>query len=319
MAQPDLHFGVCLPFGPENTASQARWVEELGYEYLAAGEHFMRGIPPSPSDASLPVLGVAAGATERIRILSATLLAPFYHPTVLAKLTTTLDIASGGRLTLGVGVGGEFPVEFEAAGLNVKKRGRRTNECLEVLRRLWTESNVSYQGQHFQLEHVTINPPPMQNPHPPVWVAGRSDAAMLRAAKYGDGWMPYFYSHTQYRDSVEKIVRFADKSGRRLGEDFQWAYFPYISVYPTVDKAAEIAAKTLGEQYLYGGNFLDIVRRYCILGPAEHCVSRLQEYVDNGAKYIIFSPTCPAEDRSRQIEIIIKEIVPGLRQRGDLV
>ena len=129
--------------------------------------------------------------------------------------------------------------------------------------------------------------------------------------------MPYFYSPKQYLDSVEKITRFTDKSGHKLGEEFQWAYFPYISVYPTVDQAAEIAAKILGEQYLYGGNFLDIVRRYCILGSTEHCVRRLQEYVDNGVKYIIFSPTCPREDRSRQIEIIIKEIVPSLKAKAD--
>ena len=187
LAQPDLHVGVTMPFGSEDTVFQAKWIEELGYEYVAVGEHFMRGSPPGTSDAALPVLGVAAGATEEIRLLSSILLAPFYHPTILAKLTTTLDIASGGRLTLGVGVGGEFPIEFEAAGLNVKHRGRRTNECLEVLRRLWTENDVSYDGRHFHLDNVTLNPQPSQRPHPPIWVAGRRDAAMMRAARYGDG------------------------------------------------------------------------------------------------------------------------------------
>ena len=156
----DLHFGSGLPFGEAETASSARWLEELGYEYLSVGEHFMRGNPPGASSAGLPVLAVAAGATERIRLLSAILLVPFYHPVMLAKLTSTLDIASNGRLTLGVGVGGEFPVEFEAAGLDVKQRGRRTDECLDALRRLWTEEHVSVEGRHFQFSDVTINPPP---------------------------------------------------------------------------------------------------------------------------------------------------------------
>ena len=98
-------------------ARQARWVEELGFEFLAAGEHYMRGDPPGPTHASLPLLGVAAGATDKLKLLSSVLLVPFYHPLVLAKLTATLDLASGGRLLLGVGVGGEFPVEFQAAGL----------------------------------------------------------------------------------------------------------------------------------------------------------------------------------------------------------
>ena len=181
----------------------------MGYEYFSVGEHYMRGNPPGPSHASLPLLGVAAGATEKIRILSSILLVPFYHPVVLAGMTATLDIASSGRLTLGVGVGGEYPVEFEAAGLEVKQRGRRTNECLEVLLRLWQGERVNYEGRHFQLNGASINPVPAQNPHPPIWVSGRREAAMLRAVRFGDGWMPYFYSPERYQISVAKINELA--------------------------------------------------------------------------------------------------------------
>ena len=212
MENRKLYFGAGMVAGAEETARQARWIEELGFDYVAAGEHYMRGSPPGPTHAALPLLSVAAGATKRIRVLSAILLTPFYHPTVLAKLTTTLDIASGGRLTLGVGVGGEYPVEFEAAGLKVSQRGRRTNECLEVLRRLWTEEQVTYDGRHFRLKDVTIVPRPTQLPHPPVWVSGRRDPAMLRAARYGDGWMPYFYDPERYRDSVAKNLQIRRRS-----------------------------------------------------------------------------------------------------------
>jgi alkanesulfonate monooxygenase SsuD/methylene tetrahydromethanopterin reductase-like flavin-dependent oxidoreductase (luciferase family) len=258
---------------------------------------------------------VAAGATDNIRVLSSILLAPFYHPTVLAKLTNTLDIASGGRLTLGVGVGGEFPVEFEAAGLNVKQRGRMTNECLEVLRRLWTEENVSYQGRHFQLNDVTVIPHPAQKPHPPIWVSGRREPAMLRAAKFGDGWMPYFYDPDRYRSSVATITGFATEQNRDL-TDFQWAYFPYVSIYDTVKQAAEVAAEALGGRYLYGGGFRDIVEKYCLLGPVESCITRIQEYIDAGARHIVFSVACPREDRTRHLETIAKEIIPHFRERG---
>jgi probable F420-dependent oxidoreductase len=301
-----------MPLGAAETARQARWMEELGYEYISAGEHFMRGDPPGPTQAALPLLAVAAGATERIRLLSSVLLAPFYHPTVLAKLSATLDIASGGRLTLGVGVGGEFPVEFQAAGLDVKQRGRRTNECLEVLRRLWTEDHVSFEGRHFRLKDVTLNPRPTQWPHPPIWVAGRRDGAMLRAARYGDGWLPYFYSPDRYRDSVAKITRLAAEEGRDLSH-FQWGFFPYISIYPTEEKAASAAAEALGARYLYGGDFVNIVRGYCLLGSVEQCIARLQEYIDAGARYIIFSVSCPREDRARHIETIAREIIPHFR------
>ena len=312
---PELHFGASVVLGAAEIAAEARWLEELGYEYIAAGEHFMRGNPPGPTHAALPLLAVAAGATEHIRLLSSILLAPFYHPLALAKLTATLDIASGGRLTLGVGVGGEFPVEFEAAGLEVRQRGRRTNECLDILRRLWTEQGVSYAGRHFQLNDVSINPPPTQQPHPPVWVAGRRDGAMRRAMRYGDGWLPYFYNPERYRDSVDKIRQFAQAEERDLA-DFQWGFFPYIAIYPTEQEAAEAAATALGGRYLYGGEFLNIVRNYCLLGTPEQCIQRLQEYIDAGARHIIFSVACPGEDRVRHIETIAAEIIPHFRERS---
>ena len=309
---PELHFGASVVLEAAEISAEARWMEDLGYEYLSAGEHFMRGNPPGPTHAALPLLAVAAGATENIRLLSSILLTPFYHPLTLAKTTATLDIASAGRLTLGVGVGGEFPVEFEAAGLDVRQRGRRTNECLAVLRRLWTEEKVSYSGRHFQLNDVTLNPQPTQQPHPPIWVAGRREAAMRRAVRFGDGWLPYFYDPARYRTSVDQITQLAQAEKRDLSA-FQWAFFPYIAIYPTEQEAAEAAATALGGRYLYGGDFLNVVRNYCLLGTPEQCVQRLKEYIDAGARHIIFSVACPREDRVRHIETIAAEIIPHFR------
>lgn len=314
MANLDLHFGAGLALGVGETVRQARWMEDLGYEYFSAGEHFMRGDPPGPTHAALPVLAVAAGATDQMRVLSSIILTPFYHPLFLARTAATLDAASGGRLTLGVGVGGEFPVEFEAAGLRVNQRGRRTDECLEVMRKLWTGEKVTFSGRHFQLTDAMINPAPVQKPNPPVWVSGRRDAAMARAAKFGDGWMPYFYDAPRYRDSVGKIKGFAAEAGRDIS-GFQWAHFPYIAIYPTEQQAAEVAAEQLGGRYLYGGEFLDIVRKYCLLGTVENCIEQLQEYIDAGARHIIFSISCPWEDRERHLETIAKELIPHFRNK----
>jgi len=309
MADPDLHFGAGLVMEAEKVAHQARWMEELGYEYFAAGEHFMRGDPPGPTHASLPILGVAAGATDKLKLVSSILLVPFYQPLVLARMTASLDSASGGRLIVGVGVGGEYPAEFEAAGLKVNQRGRRTDECLDILRQLWTGEPVTYEGRHFKVQKAAINPPPTQKPGPPVWVSGRRDAAMVRAAKFGDGWMPYFYNPNRYKDSVSKIHKAASDLGRDLG-DFSWAYFPYISIYPTEQEAAEIAARQLGGQYLYSGEFINIVRDYCLLGPVSACIERMKEYIDAGVRTFIFSIVCNEKDRARHIESIAKDIIP---------
>ena len=309
MASDDLHFGANLALGAAQTAYQAKWMEDLGYEYISSGEHFMRGNPPGPSHAALPLLAVAAGATEKIRVVSSIILTPFYHPLTLARFSATLDIASSGRLTLGVGIGGEFPNEFEAAGLRVSQRGRRTDECLEALRLLWSGERVDFQGRHFQFDAAAINPIPTQKPHPPIWVTGRRDAAMARAARFGEGWMPYFYDPERYRNSVSRIRELAQEQERDL-TDFQWAYFPYISIYPTVEEAANVAAHELGGRYLYGADFINIVHRYCLLGPVENCAERLKEYIEAGARHIVFSISCPREDRARHVETIAKELIP---------
>lgn len=312
MKVSELKFGAALVLEASETVRQARLMEELGYDYFSVGKHFMRGSPPAATNAALPILGAASGATESIRLLSSIMLVPFYHPLYLARSTATLDAVSNGRLTLGVGIGGEYPVEFEASGLKVTQRGRRTDECLEVLRRLWSGKPVTYSGHHFNLTDAMINPGPAQKPGPPIWVSGRRDAAMRRAARLGDGWLPYFFDPGQYRDSVSKINSFAADEGRDIG-DFQWGFFPYICIYPTEAEAAEVAARELGSAYVYGGEFINIVRRYCILGPPERCIERIQEYVDAGARHIVFSVTCPKEDRVRHLETIAKRIIPHFR------
>ncbi len=312
MDGPEIHFGAVLGLGVEDTAAEARWLEELGYEHLGSGEHFMRGNPPGPSSAVLPVLAVAAGATTSIRLVSSVILVPFYHPTILAKLASTLDIASGGRLTLGIGVGGEFPVEFQAAGISVRQRGGRTDECLEAMKRLWTREHVDYQGRYYKLDDVTIAPPPAQQPHPPIWVAGRREAAMRRAVRYGDAWFPYLYSPERYKGSVERINALAEEERRDLS-GFQWANFQFIAVYDTREEAALAAAQALGGQYLYSGDFMNIVGQYCVLGPVKECIRRLEEYVEAGVRHFLFNWACPQEDRARQMETVAREIIPHFR------
>ena len=308
-----IEFGMSLSGGPEDIIQEAKRVENLGFEYISGGEHFMRGSPPSSTNSILTALSVAAGATERVKLLSAILLLPFYNPLLLAKFTSTLDIASHGRLTLGIGVGGEFPVEFEAAGINVKHRGSLSNEILEILRSLWTKNSTTFKGQHFDLKEVSINPLPIQKPHPPIWVAGRRTPAMKRAVKYGTGWFPYYYSPEMYKSSVNEINQIANEEKIDIS-DFEWGFMPFISIHKNYEEATKIAAEALGGRYLYNGNFANIVKKYCILGSTKECVDRIQEYIDAGAKKIIFniSTTAGAKDKIIQSEVISKEIIPEI-------
>ena len=310
MPTPELHFGANL--AGENVAEQAQQLEDIGYEYCGAGEHFMRGNPPTPTTMGLPILAAAAGATQNIRVVSTVLLTPLYHPVLLAKLTSTVDNVSQGRLTVGVGVGGEFAAEFEAMGIPVKERGARTNECLALLKRLWTEEHVTHAGRFYPLNDVTLKPPPYQTPHPPIWVAGRRGAAIRRTARYGDGWLPYFYSPEQYKGSVGRITEMAQEEGRDLS-GFQWAHYAFISIYDSREEAARIAADRLGGRYSSRADMVSLVGSYCILGSVKECIKRMEEYVEAGVRIFLFAWICPPQDVQRHMEVVAKEIIPYFR------
>ena len=203
MADKKIEFGTTLR-SVYNIAKLAKQIEDLGYDFLGCGEHVsFHGETAN----GLVSLSVAAGATEHIRLMSAITLVPLYPAALLAKMGAALDVASNGRFTLGVGVGGEFPNEFEACGVPVKQRGSRTDDALEVITRTWTQTDVTYEGRYTTLKNFSLKPLPIQKPHPPIWVSGRTDAAMKRAAKYGDGWLPYMYTPEHLANSIKKIKK----------------------------------------------------------------------------------------------------------------
>ena len=171
-----LHFGASMALPASRTAEQARLMEDLGFEYMGAGEHFMRGRPAGPDPRRFAACSPSRPAPPSgCASVTSVTLAPFYHPLMLARMTATLDIASGGRLTLGVGVGGEFPMEYENAGLDIRRRGRRTDECLDALRRLWTEDSVTFPGPAL---HSGTKPPSTPSPNSSLTLPSGSPAAV---------------------------------------------------------------------------------------------------------------------------------------------
>jgi len=221
-----------------------------------------------------------------------------------------LDVASGGRYHMGVGIGGEFPKEFEAIGVPVKQRGSRSNEALEVVRKLWTEKDVTFEGRYTRFSGVTLEPAPTQKPHPPIWVAGRKEPAMRRAAKYADGWLPYMYTPEMLRESLTKIDAFGREAGRDMSA-FRPGLFIFTSVYPDRKEAEEVAARSLGKNYAQ--DFSKIAGRYVLYGSPEDCRKRLREYIDAGARSVMFSWACRHDDIERNMETIAKEVIPAFR------
>ncbi|MGH3290839.1 MAG: TIGR03619 family F420-dependent LLM class oxidoreductase [Trebonia sp.] len=135
----------------------------------------------------LVLLSAVAGATTRLRLLTAVLVAPYYPALVLANQAATLDVVSGGRLIIGVGTGWN-PDEFDAVGVPVRERGARTDDHLEAARALWARRPADFAGPFTTLRAARLGVPPITQGGPPVWVGGQSDAALRRALRFGDGW-----------------------------------------------------------------------------------------------------------------------------------
>jgi probable F420-dependent oxidoreductase len=301
----NVEFGIGLR-RLDSVAEDAINAEKLGYEYLSTGEHvFFYG----PIGNSLISLAAAAGATRHIKLMSSITLVPLYPPALLAKQIAALDVLSAGRFSLGVGVGGEFAREFEACGVPVNERGARTNEALEVMKRLWTEDEVSFEGRFTTLPGVSLNPKPVQDPHPPIWISGRSDAAMRRCAKYGTGWLPYMYTPEKLDKSLRTIGGYGERAGRE--DPVSPGLFIFFAVHEDRDEAIKMANDRLSIQY--NQDFSSLVGKYALAGNPADCIARLQEYVDAGANTIILNSACPGSYMVENERLLAQAVLPAFR------
>src|ERR1019366_2675228 len=198
---------------PAGTPAQARTAEQLGFDFVACGEHvFFHG----PVSNAFVGLSAAAAVTDRGRLVSALTVLPLYPAALVAKMAASLDRLSGGRFTLGVGVGGEYPAEFAACGAPVQRRGAKADESLTVLRSLLGGQAVTLNGEFAQLDGLTLQPPPVQQPLP-IWVGGRAAAAQRRAGRFGDAWLPYMVTPQMLARGLESVRGFAASCGRPAG------------------------------------------------------------------------------------------------------
>jgi len=301
----NVEFGIGLP-RLDSIAESAQRAEALGYDFLSTGEHvFFYG----PIGNSLISLAAAAGATTRIKLMSSITLVPLYPAALLTKLVTSLDVVSSGRFNLGVGVGGEFAREFEACGVPVEERGARTNESLELMLRLWAEDDVRFQGRFNTLSGVTLEPKPTQQPHPPIWISGRSQAAMRRCARFGTGWLPYMYTPEKLSESLAVIAAMGQECERSV--PVKPGLFIFFAVHEDRDVAIKMAAERLSRQY--SQDFSQLVHRYAIAGNPQDCLARLREYIEAGAATIILNSACPGHYTETNEAIMADQVVSVLK------
>lgn len=300
--------GFSVGFVAPEDAGAVRELERLGVDSLWVGGH-VASVNPSPE----PVAWLAR-LVEQTRIATigtAALLPSLYPPALLAKQLADLDRHSGGRLTLGVGVGGEYDSDFAAVGVPRAERAARTDETIDLLRRFWTGEPVTWSGRHFQLDGIRIHPAPAQPGGPAIVVCGRGLPAMRRAVRTGNGWMPYLYSARRYRESVEQITELAAAAGRDL-RDFGW----YVYLMVVLDDDARIARRRavdmLGATYRQDVDAM--VDRIAVTGDTDMVTARIQEYLDAGADHVVVCPI--GGDVAETAFRLCSDILPQLNNKA---
>lgn len=185
--------------GPQGVAKLLRGIEQIGFHGIDMFDHVVMGYPteqrPAPFySPQMPImeafmlLAFAAAHTERVTLGTTVLVLPQREPTLVAKQVASLDVLSAGRVRLGVGTGWQAS-EYEAQGEDFSTRGRRMDECIEILRRYWGDEHVNFEGEHYQIEEMAMEPKPPQGGRIPIWMGGTRGPALKRVARMGDGWM----------------------------------------------------------------------------------------------------------------------------------
>jgi len=302
-------FGVMTQaFDGEQARRMAKLYVELGYETLWIGDHIAF---QGPINDPLTQIAFFAALAPQLTLGTCVYLVPLRHPTAIAKMVATLDRLLGpGRLIFGVGVGGEFPPEFEASGVPVKQRGGRMNESIPLMRRLWTESEVAHQGKYFNFGSIRLEPKPLTAGGPPIWIGGRSESALKRVAALGDGWMPYVVSPKRFAEGLDFIGAHAAVQGRKI-ERFGSGLLLFCLIDESYERALDAATESLSKRY--GMDFREPARRYGALGRPADIAAKLNEFIKAGARDFSIDAIGTGEARNVQLERFAREVIPLLR------
>ena len=299
-----MQFGVPLPTfrqvaSPDAIRRVAERAEALGFDGVWVSDHIV--IPGSELDRfargfgdptgigrliyePLTALGFAAACTSRIRLGTTVLVVPYRNPLVTAKMLSTLDVLSGGRITAGVAVGW-MEEEFKALGVPFKERGAISDEYLAAIKALWTQDQPAFHGRYARFENIAFEPKPAQKPHIPLWIGGNSRSAIRRAVALGDAWHPT-------RALVEDI-----KAGG--------AYLKDVCGEQGRDPRSLIIAARLPLKFYDGPEVA--VKRRPLLGGTQKIIADISQYRDAGVQYILLDTFYSASELEREtVESILE-------------
>jgi probable F420-dependent oxidoreductase len=280
----------------ENTAIDSLWLSER----LSA---------PLPVPEPMTTLAAVAARTSRLKFGPSVFVTPFRTPVMAAREIAMIDYLSGGRMLPAFGIGVEQEREFLAAGVPFKERGRRTDEAIAIMRRCWSENEVTFEGEFWRLDRITVLPKPVQQPMP-LWIGGNSEAAMRRTGRLGDGWIPSFIPPARFAAGVAQTQRFAADAGREVPADHFGVLVNFCFASDT-DTARRLAGPFIPR----GRVDPDTLETCTAFGPPALLCERLEQYVAGGASKFIVRPMCPADRMLEQLARLADEVVPGFHRR----
>lgn len=323
-----MQFAVYLPTyaWPDLTFEQtahvkdfARKAEDLGFDALWVGEHFLAaGHYGTAWMSPLLCLAHAASVTSRIRLATGVLVLPYYHPLTLARQIQTLYHLAGGRFVLGIGPGWDQH-EFESLGMRLKERGRRTDEILAALRRLLTERDVTFEGRYYRFEHATVAPSLPRFPE--LWVAGGSkigtavppdkpyvDPAVLRRIAAADGWLARGDATPQMlKDDLRTIRAYLQDHGRDP-ETLRYGHYNFVHVADTNDHEEALRLqRPIFERAMGTHRSFEQLQETYLLGTTRDIVGRIGDLERAGFQYLVLATLDYDLD---QLERVADAIVP---------
>jgi probable F420-dependent oxidoreductase len=302
-----MHFAISIPqyvpddgFDPGSFRAHLTRAEELGFHSAWTQEQTL-GL--ARTLAPLEAMTFAAACTERLRLGCAVFVLPLHSPVHLAKAIGSLDHVSRGRVEVGIGIGGRAR-PLAAFGVDPEGLVARFTEALAVMRACWAEPQVSFDGRFWQLEGVSMEPKPAQQPHPPIWLGGNRPAAVSRAVRLGDGFFGAGSQTTEQFAEQVQVVRAALAEAGRDPARFGIAKRVYIHVDDDRARARERIDAALAHHYGRGG-----LSPVAVAGPPAECVAGLREVVGAGAELVLLNPLA---DDAEQMERLAAEVVPEL-------
>ena len=250
------------------------------------------------------VMALIAARTRRIKMGPAVLTLPAHHPVHVARAYATLDHLSGGcgRVIMAVGLGND-PRQCLAVGIAPEERGGCMEEGVAVLRKLWSAPHVTHQGRYYRFENLTIEPRPARGPLD-VWIGGRSDVALKRVGRYGDGWFPSFITPAEFADGMRRLLGY----GRERGRDIDRREAGVLLLCHVTEDRTQ--ADAILQLVAASGQIPpESIAERCAVGPAAACVETLQRFVAAGCTKFVLFPICPPEELVPQIETYASQIL----------